>query len=39
MVIKQHIDNKLGPDGARSLAPALREMPQLTTLNLAGKLL
>ena len=28
--------NRLGPEGAASLAPALEKMPQLTSLNLGG---
>ncbi len=28
--------NKLGPEGAASLAPALEKMPQLTSLDLYG---
>ena len=27
-------ENRLGPEGAASLAPALEKMPQLTSLNL-----
>ena len=29
-------DNRLGPEGAASLAPALEKMPQLTSLDLVG---
>ena len=39
MVIKQYIGNKIGLDGTRALVTALREMPQLTTLELGCKLL
>jgi hypothetical protein len=28
--------NRLGPEGAASLAPALEKMPQLTSLDLEG---
>ena len=28
--------NRIGPEGAASLAPALEKMPQLTSLNLFG---
>ena len=39
MIFKLYIDNELGPKGAEALAEVLPEMHQLTTLNLAGKLL
>ncbi len=31
--------NRLGPEGAASLAPALEKMPQLTSLTLRGALI
>ena len=39
MIFKLYIDNELGPEGAEALVPALRQMTQLTTLDLSGKLL
>ena len=39
MIFQLYIGNKIGPKGAEALAPVLPEMHQLTTLNLAGKLL
>ena len=30
-------DNKLGPEGAKALAPSLEQLKQLTTLDLQGE--